>query len=93
MPFSITKKEVYELVFKTHAVCPILGIPLAIHKGRQVDGSPSIDRMVDKLGYVTGNIRVISWLANKIKGVATADHLLKVANYVKEIEDASGASK
>ena len=61
------------------AVCPLLGIQL-IHKrgkGRGFwDNSPSIDRIDNGLGYVKGNVWVISWLANKMKATASREQLL-----------------
>jgi len=37
--------------------------------------SPSIDRMNPKLGYVKGNVRVISQLANGMKQHATLEEV------------------
>jgi hypothetical protein len=47
--------------------CPILDIRLVIGEGR-LPGSPSLDRIRPTLGYVTGNCRVVSDHANRIKG-------------------------
>lgn len=60
--------------------CPILGMPLVIgQKIRRAKNSPSLDRINPKLGYVKGNIRVISMLANMMKSDATEDQLLTFA--------------
>lgn len=64
-------------------LCPVLGIPLIFKGGKQSDNSPSLDRIVPSLGYVKGNVRVISWRANDVKGNATADELEAVARYVR----------
>lgn len=61
LPFSITLKSV--VIPET---CPILGIPLVIGEGRAPE-SPSLDRVVPSKGYVTGNCRVISDHANRLK--------------------------
>lgn len=47
--------------------CPALGIPLAT-AGQRSATSPSLDRIEPNLGYVRGNVRVISDRANRIKG-------------------------
>lgn len=52
--------------------CPYLGIPIRRAKTRPDDFSPSIDRIVPELGYVRGNIEVISNRANVIKNCGTA---------------------
>jgi hypothetical protein len=58
-------------------VCPIFGIEL--HWGRcgmgGIDSSPTLDRINPKLGYVKGNVMIISMLANKIKNNATPKQL------------------
>ena len=62
-------------------MCPVLGIPLVIGEGACSDNSPSIDRIIPELGYVKGNIKVISRRANRIKNDATPDELFKVWQY------------
>ena len=54
--------------------CPVLGIPME---------SPSLDRVDSTQGYVRGNIRVISWRANKLKSDATLDELRRLVAYVE----------
>tara|TARA_R110002020_G_scaffold89062_4_gene217961 strand:+ start:3209 stop:3691 length:483 start_codon:yes stop_codon:yes gene_type:complete len=66
-------------------LCPVLKIPLIPSQGMS-DGSPSLDRMVPYLGYVKGNVRVISMKANRIKTDATSLELHQVLEYVKQIE-------
>lgn len=51
--------------------CPILGIKLDRNSGR--DSSPSLDRINPALGYVKGNIWVISNKANRLKSNLTVD--------------------
>lgn len=64
-------------------LCPVLGIPLVIGIGHAKDNSPSLDRINPSLGYIKGNVRVISHKANTIKSNATIQELEKVLNYVK----------
>ena len=47
--------------------CPVLGIPLRIG-GQRSANSPSLDRIEPARGYVSGNVRVISDRANRLKG-------------------------
>ena len=63
--------------------CPALGIPLAV-QSKTSDNSPSLDKIIPALGYVPGNIVVVSHLANRIKSNATPAQLLAVAHFYKE---------
>lgn len=64
--------------------CPVLGLVLAPAEGHAgpADGSPTLDRIVPKKGYVRGNVRVVSNKANRIKSDATLKDLVAVAYYV-----------
>lgn len=68
-------------------ICPVLGIRLEFSPGPGGrgfgDSSPSLDKIVPSLGYVPGNIRVISYRANSLKKDATADELRAVLDYVE----------
>lgn len=65
--------------------CPVLGIELVKGKGASHAGSPSLDRIVPSVGYVPGNVRVISNLANSVKGSVTDPEVFrKVADYVEK---------
>lgn len=65
--------------------CPALGIELdwasRISAG---DNSPSLDRVVNDLGYVKGNVQVISVLANRMKQGATLTQLAQICVYVSK---------
>lgn len=64
-------------------LCPILGIPLARGKAKRVHaGSPTVDRIIPRLGYVPGNVAVISWRANVIKNSGTAAEHRAIADWV-----------
>ena len=67
---------------KLPKLCPILGVELKYKGG---DSSPSVDRIVPHLGYVKGNVQIISMRANRIKNDATPDELRKVADYMQRI--------
>lgn len=63
-------------------VCPILGVPLEVGVGTAKPGSPSLDRIIPSLGYVQGNVQVISNKANMMKQDATWDELRRFAGWV-----------
>lgn len=79
VPFNLSVEDV---VIPTH--CPVLGLLLTKGRGRAKAASPSLDRIVPALGYVPGNIAVISNRANTIKNDATAIELFSVAKYVAQ---------
>lgn len=66
-------------------VCPVLGIKLRRGKGCVSPTSPVIDRITPKLGYVKGNILVVSHRANSIKQNATPDEIIKVGKFYKNL--------
>lgn len=65
-------------------VCPILGIALNMNSGRSgaYDNSPSLDRIDNSRGYTKDNIQVISQRANAMKSSASAEELIKFAQWV-----------
>lgn len=66
-------------------ICPIMGIELIYHTGSPggKNNSPSIDKIDPTKGYVKGNIRIISHLANMMKNHATEKELITFANWIK----------
>lgn len=65
-------------------VCPALG-RLFTRTGIY---APTLDRLIPTLGYVPGNVYVISKRANRIKSDATPKEILKVgAWYLEEMEN------
>ena len=67
--------------------CPVFGIKLekAKTKGPQ-DSSPSLDRIRPHLGYVKGNVWVISNKANIMKSNATVDEIEHLAQVLRRLE-------
>lgn len=66
-------------------MCPVLGIKIYMpeYKQRATGGcnhSPSLDRIKPWLGYVKGNVRIISNRANLIKGNWSPRELRLVLN-------------
>jgi hypothetical protein len=63
-------------------VCPVFGTLLVVGMVRN-DNSPTLDRIDNSKGYIIGNIRVISWRANRIKGDATTREIELILEYMK----------
>ena len=85
VPHSITAEDIRAVCVD---VCPALGIKLEypVSMGRKGGGrrnSPSLDRFKPELGYVLGNIGVISHLANSIKTNAVVDEVEAVARWMR----------
>lgn len=56
--------------------CPILNLKIKSNNvNSPLDSSPSLDRINPKLGYIKGNVRIISNRANRIKSDATLEEL------------------
>lgn len=70
IPFALIESDI---VIPTH--CPVLGIPMQRSTGCKTDNSPTLDRIIPHLGYVPGNIAVISERANRIKNNATKEEI------------------
>lgn len=64
--------------------CPVLGIPLNGLRGKRTNNTPSIDKLVPELGYIKGNVRVISWRANRLKSNASLSELELLVRYMRE---------
>jgi len=80
VPFAIKRSDIV-----IPDLCPFLGIPLIPqHHGTPGGGkeSPSLDRIIPSLGYVPGNIQVISHLANNMKSFATPVEMVTFAKAV-----------
>jgi actin-related protein len=74
LPFDITYEDVIVPEF-----CPYLGIKLVPFSEWS---SPSLDKIIPELGYVKGNIQVISTKANTMKNNATQDELVRFAEAI-----------
>jgi hypothetical protein len=81
IPFSVSLEY---LINQATDVCPVLGIELSwgIRKGKLSDNSPSLDKIKPELGYVEGNVRWMSYLANSMKRNATPEQLKTFANWI-----------
>lgn len=77
--YTITKQDIVIPEY-----CPVLGIKLH-REGRETwYAAPSIDRIDNKLGYIPGNIVIVSRRANKLKNNASIEELVMLAEYYKQ---------
>jgi len=65
------------------AFCPILGIKLETGDHKSVESSPTLDRKIPSLGYVKGNVEVISHKANRMKSDMTVSDVESLLKYMK----------
>lgn len=82
IPFNLTIED-----FTIPEYCPVLNIKLNYnhsHSGFFPD-SPSIDRIIPELGYIKGNIRIISNRANLLKNNATIAELELIISDLRNI--------
>jgi len=77
VPFEITVEDI-----RIPEICPYLGIKI---KPFSEWSSPSLDKIIPELGYVKGNIQVISNLANTMKSSASIDQLICFAENVLKL--------
>lgn len=77
LPFNISADDL-ELI----DVCPVLGIKIYT-AGLNNQNAPSIDRCVPDLGYVRGNVNIISRRANTLKGDVTVKEAEKILHFIK----------
>lgn len=73
--FTITKEDIIIPKF-----CPILEVPLIVGTKGNYLFAPSLDRVDNTKGYIKGNVRVISMLANSMKNTADLELLYKFCN-------------
>ena len=83
-PFNITKHDI-EACIPSDGCCPITRQPMLVGTGKVGPASMSLDRIKPSLGYVKGNIAVISHLANTIKQNSTDPQVfMRLADYVTQ---------
>jgi len=75
LPFDI---EPSDIQIPTH--CPVLGIQM---NSDARDSTASLDRFLPEAGYTKGNIRVISFRANRLKSDASVAEIRMVLEYME----------
>jgi predicted nucleic acid-binding Zn ribbon protein len=85
IPFDI---EIEDIIIPD--ICPVFNIPIKRGIGSMSNNSPSIDKIIPELGYVKGNVWVISMKANRVKSDLSKEELKLFAktilNKIREIE-------
>jgi len=79
LPFTLTEDDI-----EIPSHCPVFGIPLYSGDGASCNNSPTIDRIVPYIGYVPGNVIVISSKANRIKTNASWMELKMIVDFYEE---------
>jgi hypothetical protein len=90
VPCTIT----VELLLRLRApaiYCPALKLELKYGNGPRASNSASLDYIDPALGYIPGNVVIMSARANRIKNDATAEELQQVAAFVAAITPKSRA--
>lgn len=85
IPWAISKQYV-ESIWPPDNKCPILGIELSPNSEGvgPCNSSPSLDKIIPPLGYVEGNVAVISFLANSLKKDQTDPAVFRaIANWLE----------
>ena len=77
VPFDIDEDYIKK-IWPKHNICPIFKIKL---EQGNLDKTPSLDRIIPKLGYVKGNVQIMSHKANRIKNNATFEELVIIGKY------------
>jgi hypothetical protein len=77
LPFEITEEDI---VIPDR--CPVFGFKIRIFHSTR-DRCISLDRVRPDLGYVRGNIAVISFKANRIKSDATPEEIRALADWIE----------
>lgn len=79
--FTITEND---LIIPEY--CPLLGIKITNNYGTgKHNSNASIDRINPKLGYIPGNVQILSGLANRIKTDATPEELVIFAKNILKL--------
>lgn len=60
-----------------------IGVRLKVNKGGHQDNSASLDRVKPEIGYVNGNIQVVSYLYNRIKNNKDGKTLIDIGTHVE----------
>jgi hypothetical protein len=80
LPFNLKVSDIY-----IPERCPVLGMPLRIGDGHNQENSPSLDRIIPELGYVRGNVIVVSLRANVVKSDATPEEIVQVGRFYESL--------
>ena len=75
LEFNITKDDIV-----IPKLCPVFNVILDVNNKLT---SPTLDRIDNSLGYIKGNIKVISAKANRLKNNGTIEEFIKIITYMQ----------
>jgi hypothetical protein len=79
--FSLTFEE-YKSIFST-MTCSITGKTLTLkHPSEEL--RPTVDRITNELGYVAGNVHLVSERMNRLKSDASENEVAQILNYIRK---------
>lgn len=84
LPFNIDPEDC-----EIPEYCPVLGIKISEKgKGTNNESTPTLDKIYPNKGYVKGNVKVISWKANRIKNNCSEPDVFEaIATYIRNNKD------
>ena len=80
LKFSITE-DYLKSIYPSDGLCPVFGVKMEALGDRL--NSASLDRIDNDKGYEEGNVRWICMRANRVKGTATDEEILALADYIR----------
>ncbi len=86
VPCTITHEDI-----RIPETCPLLGVTLnRVGEARRPENNdPSLDRIIPHLGYVPGNVMVVSVRANRLKSDASVEELHMLTQNLESIVKAT----
>lgn len=92
VPFNITAQDIRD-IWPLDNLCPIIKMPFSLFEidkkgSKRNPMAPSLDRLTPSLGYVVGNIAVISTRANISKSDITDPEIFRrMAQWIEKINE------
>jgi hypothetical protein len=75
--------EYIKSIFPKNQKCPVLGVKfdMGYKLGKTNKYAPSLDKIIPELGYVEGNVKIVSLIVNRLKSDANYDDMEKILKY------------
>ena len=91
LDFNITRSHVVSWL--NIGVCQATGLKLNLIFGKEKLNplGPSLDRINPKLGYVVGNVRMVSWIFNRAKGDGSDEDVWLLTEALNAIKNTQAA--
>jgi hypothetical protein len=84
LPFNLTREDIV-----IPELCPVFGTPMTCGGGKTSDRNSvaSVDKIIPRLGYVRGNIVIVSFKANRMKSDGTLEEVVALGRFYGKILD------